>query len=251
MPPVIFLRSLVYNIVFYVNLSVLLIGCLPTFFMKRHGIIFMARLWGLSSQWWLRLICGTKLEIRGLEKLPKGGFMVASKHQSTYETFLLVATFRDPAFILKRELQWIPIFGWLTITAEQIPINRKAGAQAVPQMMRLARQAIEAGRQLIVFPEGTRRPVDAPPAYKYGAARIYDEMKVSCVPIALNAGLFWPRRKFLRFPGTIIIEILDPIEPGLGQKEFIARLENVIEPATNRLVAEGRASPEYQAATRG
>jgi 1-acyl-sn-glycerol-3-phosphate acyltransferase len=247
---VIFLRSLLYNIVFYLNLGVLLIGCLPTFLMKRHGIIYMAQLWGLSSQWWLRLICGTKLEIRGLEKIPQGGFIVGSKHQSTYETFRLMAMFPDPAFIIKRELQWIPMFGWLTITAEMIPINRSAGAQAVPQMMRLARRAVEAGRQLIIFPEGTRRPVDAPPAYKFGMSRIYDDLKVPVVPIALNAGLYWPRRKFLRFPGTIIIEILDPIPAGLPPKEFMARLENVIETASDRLLAEGRAQPEYQAAVK-
>ena len=122
-----------------------------------------------------------------------------------------------------------------------IPINRSAGAQAIPKMMRHARQAMKEGRQIIIFPEGTRRAVDAPPDYKYGVARIYDELKVPCVPIALNSGLFWPRRKFLRYPGTIIVEILDPIEPGLAAKDFLARLQAVIETATARLIAEGRA----------
>ncbi len=245
-----YIRSFIYNIVFFANLGVLLIGCLPTFFMRRHGIITMAQLWGRSSQWWLRVICGTKVEFRGLEKIPKGGFMIASKHQSTWETCCLMPLFPDPCFILKRELQWIPVFGWLTATGEMIPINRSAGAQAIPEMMRHVRRAMKEGRQLIIFPEGTRRSVNAPPDYKYGVARIYDDLKVPCLPIALNSGLYWPRRKFLRFPGTIIVEIFDPIPPGLPPKEFHDRMQGIVEGASQRLLAEGRAQPEYQASQR-
>lgn len=246
-----YLRSFVYNIVFFVNLIVLLICALPTFLMPRHGIIFMAKTWGWTSQWWLRLICGTRVEFRGLEKLPKGGYLVAAKHQSTWETCRLVPEFPDPAFILKRELRWVPLFGWFTIRGEMIPVNRGAGSQAIPEMMKHARRAMTEGRQIIIFPEGTRRAVDAPPDYKYGIARMYDELNVPCVPIALNSGLFWPRRKFLRYPGTIIVEVLDPIAPGLAPRDFLARLESDIETATARLVAEGRAEPDYRAARGG
>jgi 1-acyl-sn-glycerol-3-phosphate acyltransferase len=247
---VLYIRSLAYNIVFFTNLIALLIAATPTFFMRRHGIIYFAKLWGLSSQWWLEKICGTKVEFRGLEKLPTGGFLIGSKHQSTWETCRLMPIVPDPAFILKKELQYIPVFGWFTRVGEMIAVDRSTGAQAIPLMMQQARRAIDEGRQIIIFPEGTRRPVDAPPNYKFGIARIYDELKVPCVPVALNAGLFWPRRKFLRFPGKIIVEILDPIPAGLSPPDFLARLQNDIETATNRLVAEGRADPVYQASRR-
>jgi 1-acyl-sn-glycerol-3-phosphate acyltransferase len=240
--PVLILRSLVYNVVFYVNLAVLLLAALTTFVMPRRGILYMAKLWGWTSIWWLRWICGTHVEWRGLEKLPKGGFLVAAKHQSIWETFALIGKFDEPTVIIKRELQFIPVWGWLTIKADMIPIDRKAGAQAVPQMLEQARRAISEGRQILIFPEGTRRAPDAEPAYKFGIARMYAETGATCVPIALNSGLFWPRRKFLRYPGTIIVEVLDPIPPGLEPQEFFQRLQDDIETATARLVEEGRRS---------
>ncbi|HEX2216153.1 MAG TPA: 1-acyl-sn-glycerol-3-phosphate acyltransferase, partial [Xanthobacteraceae bacterium] len=111
----IFVRSLIYNLLFYINLTVLLIAALPTFFMPRRAILFMAKTWGRVSVWLLRVVCGTKVEWRGLEKLPAGGFLVAAKHQSSWETFALIGLFEEPTFVIKRELQWIPIFGWFTI----------------------------------------------------------------------------------------------------------------------------------------
>lgn len=243
----VFLRSLAYNALFYVNLVVLLILALPTFLMPRHGILFMAKTWGRTSLWLLRVVCGTKVEWRGLERLPKsgrpgsGGYLVAAKHQSIWETFALVPLFDDPTFIIKRELQWIPVFGWFTIRGEMIPVDRRAGAQAVPRMMAHARRAIAENRQIVIFPEGTRRPPDAQPAYKFGVARLYAETGAPCVPIALNSGVFWPRRRFLRYPGTIVVEILEPIPPGLASPAFMQRLQEDIESATARLVAEGRA----------
>lgn len=238
------LRSFIYNILFYLNLTVLLIAALPTFLMPRRGILFMAKTWGRVSNWLLRVVCGTRVEWRGLEKLPPGGYLVAAKHQSTWETFSIIDLFDEPTFIIKKELMWIPLFGWFTVKGGMIPIDRSAGAQTIPKMLEHARQALREGRHIIIFPEGTRRAVDAEPAYKFGVARIYAETGVPCVPIALNSGLFWPRRKFLRYPGTIIAEILDPIPPGLDAKAFLARLQNDIEQATARLVAEGRAQRE-------
>jgi 1-acyl-sn-glycerol-3-phosphate acyltransferase len=239
-PVSIFIRSLVFNVLFYLNLTILLLGSLPTFLMPRSGILFMAKTWGRTSIWLLRVICGTHVEWRGLEKLPPGGFLVASKHQSSWETFALLPLFDEPTFIIKRELQWIPVWGWLTVKGGMIPVDRSAGAQAVPKMMALARRAIAEGRQIVIFPEGTRRAPGAEPAYKYGVARLYAETGATCAPIALNSGLFWPRRRFLRFPGTIVVEVLDPIPPGLPPQDFFARLQSDIETATDRLVAEAR-----------
>jgi 1-acyl-sn-glycerol-3-phosphate acyltransferase len=237
---VIFFRSLVYNTLFYINLAVLLIAALPTFLMPRSGILFMAKTWGRTSIWLLRVICGTKVEWRGLEKLPAGGYLIAAKHQSTWETFALVQHFDDPTFIIKRELQWVPVWGWLSIKAKMIPVDRGSGAVALAKMTAHAKEAIAEGRQIVIFPEGTRRAAGAEPAYKYGVARLYSATNATCVPVALNSGLFWPRRKFMRYPGTIVVEVLDPIEPGLEAKAFLQRLQSEIEDATARLIDEGR-----------
>lgn len=236
----IILRSALFNALFYLNLVVLLLIALPTFLMPERGIITMAKVWGRTSNWLLRTIVGTRIELRGLEKLPQGGFLVASKHQSMWETFTLVTLLDLPTFILKRELMWIPIFGWFTVKGGMIPIDRGARSQTIPAMMRRAREAIRAPRQIVIFPEGTRRPPGAPPAYKYGVARIYERVEAPCVPVALNSGLFWPRRSFMRYPGTIVLEVLDPIPAGLDPDEFFARLQDAIEPATARLVEQGR-----------
>ena len=233
------LRSVVYNVVFYVNLIVLLIIAIPTVLMPRRGIIFMAQTWGRTSNFWLRIICGTRIEYRGLEKIPPGGLILAAKHQSIWETFTLVAMLDDPAYILKRELKWIPFFGWYLSKAGMIGVNRGARGLALSSMTQGVREALAQGRQIIIFPEGTRRAPGAEPAYKHGVVHLYAETGVPCVPVALNSGLFWPRRKFLRYPGTIRLEVLDPIPPGLPKDVFAERLRNDIESATARLVAEG------------
>jgi 1-acyl-sn-glycerol-3-phosphate acyltransferase len=134
---------------------------------------------------------------------------------------------------------WLPLFGWYTRHGGMIPVDRGAGKAALSGMTGDARQALAEGRQIIIFPEGTRRPAGADPKYKFGVAHLYAEAGVPCVPIALNSGLFWPRRRFLRFPGTVRVEILDPIPPGEERNTFFARLQDEIEAATARLIAEG------------
>jgi 1-acyl-sn-glycerol-3-phosphate acyltransferase len=147
---------------------------------------------------------------------------------------------RDPAYILKRELMWIPLFGWYTRKAGLIPVNREAGLAALSRMTARARQELARARQVVIFPEGTRRPPGAEPVYKPGIAYLYSKADVACVPLALNSGLFWPRRSLRRIPGTILVEALEPIAPGLDRKIFAERLESVLEEATARLIAEGR-----------
>ncbi|HWK94107.1 MAG TPA: 1-acyl-sn-glycerol-3-phosphate acyltransferase [Pseudolabrys sp.] len=234
------IRSILFNIAFYLNTIILLIVALPTFFMPFWGIVEIARLWGRINLWLLRVIAGMKIEIRGREKVPQGPLLVASKHQSAWETFTLVTLFPNPVFILKRELQWIPLFGWFTIKARSVPVNRGGGAAALRAMAARARHEIMQNRQLIIFPEGTRRAAGAEPRYKFGIAHLYASAGVPCQPVALNSGLFWPRRSLLRHPGTVVIEFLDVIPPGLEQGEFMARLQNEIETATARLIEEGR-----------
>lgn len=236
----IILRSIVFNLLFYLNLGVLLIGAFVTLVLPRRAVLGMAKLWGRISVFLLRLVCGTRADVRGVEKLPPGPLLVAAKHQSTWETFALLHLFDDFTFIVKRELMWIPIFGWCMAKGGMVPVDRGGGSQALAAMGVRAREKVRAGRQLIIFPEGTRRPAGAEPRYRFGVAHLYAELGVPCVPIALNSGLFWPRRAFLRYPGTIVVEILDPIPPGLDKDAFMARLQDGIEAATARLVAEGR-----------
>jgi 1-acyl-sn-glycerol-3-phosphate acyltransferase len=233
---VIFLRSLIFNVLFYLLLAFWIIVAIPTFVMPRYCIMGISRAWARSSIRLLRLVCNIKVEYRGLEKIQKGPLIVASKHQSMWETFALLQFFDQPLFILKRELTWIPFFGWYLIKANMIGIDRSAGGRSLLQMTRRAGEAVRRGRQLIIFPEGTRTPVGATPNYKTGIAQIYVDCGVNCLPVALNSGLFWPRRTFMRYPGTLVVEFLDPLPPGLSRREFIARVSAVIEEATNRLV---------------
>ena len=242
--PLIFLRSLIYNVLFYLLLVCWLIAAVPTFLMPRTGIMKIARLWARSSIWLLRVVCNVKVEYRGLEKIPKGPLLVASKHQSMWETFALLQFFDQPLYILKRELTLIPFFGWYLIKAGMVAVDRGAGGRALLKMVRQASEAVRRGRQLIIFPEGTRRPVGAPPQYKPGVAQLYASCRVNCLPVALNSGLFWPRRTFMRYPGTLVVEFLDPVPPGLARDEFLTRISTVIEDATVRLVEVARREQE-------
>ncbi len=236
----IFLRSLVFNVLFYIGLVFWILVGIPTFLMPRWGIVTIAQLWARSSIWMMRLICNIKVEYRGVEKIPPGPLIVASKHQSMWETFALLQFFPEPLFILKRELKWIPFFGWYLIKTNMIGVVRGAGGKSLTEMTRRAGEEVRRGRQLIIFPEGTRTAVDAPPRYKAGVAQVYVDSGVRCLPVALNSGLFWPRRTFMRYPGTLVVEFLDPLPPGLSRDVFTAQVSAAIESATRRLVAAGR-----------
>src|SRR5437879_13687302 len=236
----VFLGSRVFNVRFYVLLPFWVIVAIPTYLMPRWAILNIARYWARSSIWLMRVICNIKVEYRGLEKVPKGPLIVASKHQSMWETFALMQFFDAPLFIYKRELAWIPFFGWYLMKSKMIGVDRDGGMRSLMEMARRAPKEIRSGRQLIIFPEGTRTPVDAPPVYLTGVGQIYVSSGVPCLPVALNSGLFWPRRTFMRYPGTLVVEFLDPLPPGLSRKDFIARIKASIEDATNRLVEAAR-----------
>lgn len=237
------LRSLVFNVLFYLNLALWLVfAAVPSLLLPPRYLLKVAVAWAKSALWLMRVTTGTRYEITGLENIPSGGLMVASKHQSFWETFVLVTLFPDPVFILKRELTWIPLFGWCLMKLRMIPVDRGGRARALAQVTRRAKTELrDRGRQLLIFPEGTRRPPGAPPAYKFGVAHIYGELGLPCVPVALNSGLYWPRRKFLRRPGTIRLEILPAIPAGLDKAAFHGELQERIEAASDRLLAQGRA----------
>ncbi len=236
----IFLRSLAYNVLFYALLVFWILVAIPTFLMPPRAFMVVAKAWSRSSVRLMGVICNTRVEYRGLEKIPYGPLIVASKHQSMWETFALLQFFDAPLFIYKRELAWIPFFGWYLMKSKMIGIDRAAGGRALLEMTRRAGAEVRRGRQLIIFPEGTRSAVDARPNYKTGIAQIYVDCGVACLPVALNSGLFWPRRTFMRYPGTLVVEFLDPLPPGLKRREFIERISTVIEAATSRLVEAAR-----------
>jgi 1-acyl-sn-glycerol-3-phosphate acyltransferase len=237
---VLVLRSIAFNVLFYLNLILHVIVAIPTYALPRRAFMAIAKSWGRTSKVLLRVVAGISVELRGLEKIPPGALIVASKHQSMWETFTLLTLFDDPAYIFKRELMWIPIFGWYAWKSDMIPVDRAARGGALGGMIERACTELKRGRQIIIFPEGTRTVPDAPPSYKQGVTHLYAAADVPCLPVALNSGLFWPRRKFLRYPGTIVLEVLDPIPSGLDKEAFAARLEHDIESATARLIEEGQ-----------
>ena len=235
-------RSLIFNALFYINITIRMIVALPTILLPYSFLHGVLRRYASSTLWFLRVVCGTKVEWRGREKLPAGPCIVACKHQSLWETFALFMLLPDPTYVLKRELMWLPLFGWLATKARMIPIDRGSHAKALASMTAAARREAARGRQIVIFPEGTRRPPGAKPRYLPGVAFLYAELGLPCIPIALNSGLFWPRRSLRRHPGTVLAEVLDPIPPGLEKREFLKRLQNATEEATARLVAEGERS---------
>jgi len=236
------IRSLLFAAAFYIVTAGMVVFGSFLMLGPRSWAMAALALHGRICVWLLRVICGTKVEVRGREKLPAGAALVAAKHQSAWDTFALVPLTHDPAMIMKRELMWIPFYGWFSVKFQMIFVRREAGPSALRRMVRDAKDRAAQGRHIVLFPEGTRRAPGAPPDYKSGVTMLYEQLGVPCCPVALNSGLYWPRRSFMRYPGTIIVEFLDPIPPGLPRKEFIARLQDAIETASARLVAEAAES---------
>jgi 1-acyl-sn-glycerol-3-phosphate acyltransferase len=234
-------RSLLFNVLFYVTTTLFVVIGSPLLFAPRSWAMVALKVHSNFELWLLRAIVGTKIEVRGRENIPQGPCLVASKHQSAWETFALIPLFRDPALLMKRELFFIPFHGWFSRKFQMIPVDRDKGPSALRRMLREAKKRIDDGREIIIFPEGTRRPPGAPPDYKTGIVLLYDALGVPCLPVALNSGLFWPRRSAIRCPGTIVVEILKPIPPGRPRDEFLRRLETAIEGASSRLLVEGGA----------
>lgn len=238
----IYLRSGLFNAVFYLNLVLFLVLGSGFYFTPRKWSIRALQVWARTSLFWLRIIAGIRMEVRGAENIPQGACLVAGKHQSFWETFAILPLLDDPAMVLKKELSYIPFFGWFIFKFRMIPVERSAGTQALRGLLAAGERAVAEGRQVVIMPEGTRRAPDDPPDYKPGAAALYGKLGVPCVPFGLNSGLFWPRRQFLRKPGTIVISFLSPLPPGLARKAFQTQLEEAIEGETARLVAEARQS---------
>ena len=236
----ILLRSLLFNLAFYGWTAAVGVAGLPMVLAPRAAVMRFGRWWSRTVLDLARVFAGIDYELRGAEHLPRAPAIIAVKHQSAWDTLAVPALFGDVAIVLKRELLWVPFYGWYAHKAGMIPVDRGAGALALKSMVRRAREVVADGRPIVIFPEGTRTAVGARRPYHPGVAALYTQIGLPVVPVAVNSGLFWPRRSFLKRPGHIVVELLPPLPPGLARKAFLAELQSRIETATERLVAQAR-----------
>lgn len=229
------LRSLLFNLVLFGSGAVFLSLVLPALLMPRRVTILIGKTWIAFLLAALRLICGISYESRGRENIPAMPSIIASKHQSAWDTFAFLTFVDDGAYVIKRELTRIPVYGWFLTKAAMVPVDRAGGSKALRRMVKTARARLAEGRHIVIFPEGTRTAPGERRDYHPGVAALYSQLAVPVVPVALNSGLYWPRRAFLKRPGHIVVEILPPIAPGLPRHEFMARLQTAIEDASDRL----------------
>ena len=230
----IFIRSALFMAWFLAVTIVMSIAFLPLLIAPRTWCAGMARAWASATLWGLKVFAGTDMRVIGPR--PEGAVLVASKHMSMWDTLALYLLLEDPGIVLKRELLRIPFYGWYLWKSCAIAIDRSAGAEAFRRMAGSATRALEAGRPILIFPEGTRKAPGAAPDYKPGVAGLYAILKIPCVPVALDSGVYW--RGFFKYPGTISVHFLEPIAPGLKRSEFMGRLESRIENATRALLSQ-------------
>ncbi len=234
-----YIRSLLFNIVGY---TIIAAGCVTNSII---GIFYRP----LTIKSWnniflpgvklaLKYIAGIKIEVRGTQYINQNEGIYAGKHESAMETYVLTTFVKKATLIMKKELTYIPIFGWAQAFYGIIPVDRSAGSAAMKGMLRSAKEKVAQNRPIIIFPEGTRRKPEQEPAYKPGVALLYQHLNLPVIPIATNTGMFWGKNSFLRYPGTVVFEFLPPIAPGLDKKEFMEKLQNIIEEKCHELNME-------------
>ncbi len=242
----IWLRALGFNLTFFAATALLGILGLPILLAPRRWVMRFGRFWAQAVLFLLKTIVGLDGEVRGLAHVPTGACLIAMKHQSTWDTLILPVLLGDPAVIIKRELLWIPFYGWYAARAGSITIDRRGGAGALRRMVAAARRTAAMGRPIVIFPQGTRTAPGETRPYQPGIAALYQALDLPLVPAAVNSGLFWGRRSFVKRPGRIVLEFLEPIPPGLERRELMAELERRIEAGTMALEREARAEPTRQ-----
>ena len=230
-------RSALFVALFYLWSVLVAVGCSPLLLGPPRGILCMFRAWSAGVLALLR-ICGVRVEIRGREHIPAGAALVAPKHQCMLDVFAQFGVLPASAFVMKKELMWIPWFGWYAQRVGCIVVDREAHSAALRKLVREAQARFAEGRQVVIFPEGTRTAPGAPAAYKPGVAALYRDIDVPVHPVATNSGVHWPAHGFIRKPGTIVFEYLEPIPPGLKRAEFMRLLKERIEGASDRLRGE-------------
>ena len=229
-------RSSLFKAVFYIWTTLFCVLYLPLMWMPRNGLIAFQRLWSHGVRFLLRLIINIRLDVRGVENIPSGGALIAMKHQSSFDTFVMHTVVSHPAFVMKRELLKIPLYGSFCVNTGMIPVDRDGGLKALKSLMKQSAEAINDDRQLIIFPEGSRTIPGDHVEYQSGIFGIYKYTKRPVVPVALNSGVYWPKKGHLVAGGVITFDFLEPIEAGKAKAEFMVLLEKNIEQASINLL---------------
>jgi 1-acyl-sn-glycerol-3-phosphate acyltransferase len=233
------LRSLLFNLCFFgwSLLAALLFA--PIFVLSPSHA---GKPWALVSLWLARLICGITYEVRGGEHIVDGPVIYASKHQSAWDTLIFLILLANPAYVLKRELLLMPLWGWYLWRMRMIAIDRGAGASSIKHMIRQAKSALAQDRPIVIFPEGTRTAPGTVPHYHPGITALYSMLDVPVIPVVLNSGLYWGKNAFTKHAGKVIIEFLPPIAPGMGKAKFMEKLQSTIETASQTLLDEAQST---------
>jgi 1-acyl-sn-glycerol-3-phosphate acyltransferase len=232
------IRSLIFNIAIYLVMFVYAIVYFPYALLTKNGAIAACHAWCRFVRWAARVIVGMKTEVRGTP--PTGSVLLGAKHQSFLDIVLIYGAVPRAKFIMKRELMYIPVIGQYFLRVGAIPVNRGKRGAAITQMLDDVKKGQAEPGQLLIYPQGTRVAPGVKKPYKVGAGVLYEQLGQPCVPVATNVGHFWPRRGVMRLPGTAVVEFLDPIAPGLPKAEFMAKLEEVVETASDALLEEAR-----------
>ncbi|MFP6731314.1 MAG: lysophospholipid acyltransferase family protein [Alphaproteobacteria bacterium] len=232
------LRSLLFNCLFFAYTAWTALRLTPRLMFGDADIKPAVKRWAAGVLWLLDHVVGITYELRGVEHIPEGGVLLAAKHQSAWDTMMFHLFVPHSVYVTKQEVISIPLYGAVAKSIGSISIDRQGGGKALKGLIRDCRAAIDSGHQVIIFPEGTRTAPGASLPYQPGVAAVYKQIDAPVVPVALNSGLFWGRRSFLKQPGRIIVEFLPAIEPGLDRKLFLSQLEQRIEAATAALIAE-------------
>lgn len=227
------IRSFIFTALFVLWTGFLCTVLIPLTWFGHKQASFAGRAWAWGIIWMLRVICGITHKVEGLENLPRVPCVIASKHQSAWDTMIFFALVRNPVFVLKKELLKVPLFGSFMLRMGMVPVDRAGGASALKKMLADVKQRLAAGMSLVVFPEGTRTDVGQVVKYHPGIASIYNDPEGDFlfVPVALNSGKCWDKKSFIKKPGVITVHFLPPIKKGMDRKEFMVKLSADIEKA--------------------
>lgn len=237
------LRSLTFSLLFYLWTGIAALALVPTLALPRRVLVRGQTLWVFGILALLDHVARIGVEVRGVAHLPDGPAIIASKHQSAWDTLIYHVVVKDPALVMKRELLLIPLYGWYCRKSAMIPVDRRGGVGALKVLLAAVQRALSERRPVVIFPEGTRSAVGQRLDYQPGVAALYKKLGVPIVPVAVNSGLFWPRRRMVRGPGTITLAFQPPIAPGLERAAFMAELRDRIESASDQLLAEAKGEP--------
>lgn len=230
------IRSVIFNVALVAWCIIAPMIFLPLTLFGSKGTLFAAKMWAWLSIYLAKIICGIKYEVRGKKFIPDFPCIIASKHQSAWETMALFFILKKPVFILKKELLYIPFLNIFIYLLGSIRLDRGGGVSALKKMVKSAADKVKKGQQVIIFPEGTRTRIGEKKEYRGGVGMVYAESNIKVVPIALNSGLYWPKNSFIKKPGKIIVEFLPHIEPGLTRENFMKKMEEQIESASTKLL---------------